>query len=1090
MAPPIKAGDQTIVARNLDTGADERIPLSEYEDGVKSGQYAPGATVTVGQGGHEERESGDVAAHNVSAGTREVSEAGQIEAESKETQRKAFDTGDDKALTFGEGVVDALSLGLIHQHGDEAELRRDVNSGSALLGQLAGTAGGMFVTGPVKFVAGAGEAVGKEAAKNLLKSPILSRGITEASIGASLAGAGSIGHQLSDAIIDDKPFSAEAVMHEAGLGAVLGFGGGLAGGYLSSRLGAARAAVKGQGGLFDPASLKSLTVTDHVRDAVAAVDSSIEKHAANLGVMRTLADEGEIPVIGDLMEKRAGKLADARDARRRIGDAAEGLASDDPKTYARLHDALDDYLEHHADLDELMRPRGWENLKPVTPEPYRAQKVPGFGTPADVDAVQMANGHVNEMSAGLDEAMGSKVGDHPFDAATPNEIAANDRHLAYERNFGRKFERGPEPQATFDTSDASTGPISGEGGIGKTAEEQGLSDLGDHAGPDEATNANIRRKSPIVPAKKPDPFMELGSTPEGAGGYKEFRREGVPLSGPPQDPGYAAQFAKERLGPGRDVSWSVPAENPRFGPHTEASMASRPLAPQAEEGNLLHGAQGESGGQQVSVLPDGYMAKTSSLQENAANFAEFKNRLAEDTQARIARRAAAAEQRASLREMNGDLAPELQADSGLAGREGNHEDLKKLLGVADEAHPGETYGPAEAQSTPGATRNAEKPNARKWINDWYDQVKVSGPTASPGDIAANRITQAVNDIYAATDGRVDAVAALDLAPKYGIKPARSSLVSRMDQVWLLRKAADQVSREGVKAAEKSTGSVAKKALGLVFGAKVGGKLGALVGMVAGDYAGAVGKIASATAKLRLSVTEASAALLSPRTTGAAAAAVVSANRPVAYGDGPVLHDPVQRILQLQRLAASPDSIRDRVAKSAGDHTLVAPAFTQHLQEAAVGTVTSLSLKAPHIYFDRFNQPYSPPQQALRSFLEAENVAHNLPAALDAITAGNATRAQIEAVRDFYPTVASTLVREALNDPAALAKAPPARKRQIDILLGGGVATHSDPGFASRQAAAWAIQQPGAGQSPSKAQSLKMHSETAPTPASSTSPNQQ
>jgi len=1086
MAPPNKLGEAQVVTRDLETGADVSVPLSEYQDGVKAGKYTAGSTATTYQGGHDVVQSAEDAQRSSAAGAGIVDPSQRISEEADKAQRSALDNADDKALTFAEGVVDALSLGLIHQHGDLAELRRDVNSGSALLGQLGGTVGGMFVTGPVKFVAGAGEAVGKAAASSLLKSPILTRGVTEASIGGALAGAGSIGHQLSDAIIDDKPFSAEAILHDAGLGTVLGFGTGLAGGYLSSLRGASRAAVKGQGGLFDPESVKSLTVSDHVRDAVNAVDASVERHAANLGVLRTLADEGEVPVIGDLMEKRAGLLSDARDARRRIGDVAEGMASSDPKKYKAFREAVDDYLDSHSQLDELMRPRGWENLKPITPEPYRPQRAPGFGVGPVDEAAMAAGGDVTTLSQDLDNAMGKGVGDHPFEPATPEEVRSAERRAAYERTYGRKYEPGPEPQFA---QSAETGPMAGEGGVGTTAEEQGLVDVHDRIGAEDATNPGRRAKgrahSPAgepapAPFAKPDPFSELGSHPVEGSYIKDFRGEGVPLSEPPHDPGYARQFAKERLDPSlRDVSWSRPAENPRFGPMTEARMAAKPLVPQAAEDNLLHGAIGESGGREVSVLPDGYMAPTNSLQEQAAQFAEFKNRLAEDTQARIARRAAAKEARASLREMNGDLAPELQAGEKVPG---SLDDLNKLLGVEGEMH-----GPAEAQSTPGATRYADKPNARKWIDEWYSQVKVHGPTASPGDVAATRITQSIDDIFAATEGRVDAVAALDLGPKFGLKPAKSSLASRMDQVWLLRQAADQVSREGVKASGNAAGSVAKKALSTVFGAKVGGKLGALVGLAASGYAGGVAKIAVATGRLGEAVAKAGAAMLVPRVTGAAAAAVVAANRPASYGAGPPIHDPVQRILQLQRLAASPDAIRDRVAKSAGDHTLTAPTLVQHLQEATVGTITALSLKAPKIYLDRFNNPYAPEGQALRRFLEAENTLHNLPVALKAIEQGNATRAQIEAVRDFYPAVAARLVQAAISDRDALSKAPPERKQQVDILLGGGVATHNDPGFAARQAAAWAPQQQP--QSPNKAQALKLKSETAPTPASSTSPNQ-
>lgn len=1086
-----KLGEATVTTTDYTTGGSVSVPLSEYKAGVAAGKYAAGAQATVSQAGANQTESAEQARADLTAGAGAVDTRELAIEDERKAQREALSSWDNKIRTFAEGTIDALSLGLIHQHGDEADLRREVDSGSALLGQLTGTVGGMFVTGPVKMVAGAGEAIGKAAASSLLKSPILARGITEAGVGAALAGAGSVGHQLSDAVIEDKPFSAEAVLHDAGLGAVLGFGGGLAGGWFSSRVGASRAAVRAQGGLFDVESVKSLSVSDHVRDAVAAVDTSIENHAANLGVMRVLADEGEIPTIGDLMEKRAGVLDDARSARARIGDVSEGMSTEDPKKYKAFREAVDDYLGAHAKLDDLMRPRGWEGLKPQNLAEFRPTKVPGFGVgPVD----ELGSDAVTAMSDRLDEEMSG--------------VKGTDRRAAYEAVQGRGYEPLIKPEPV----------VEGEGGIGTSATDQGLEDVHAHAGTEEATNpggkardisdrrlaalksngedvANTpawrdaleeqRQVNNAFPERQELPkggdvnadrarmgLPPLGENVEGAGG-RAFQEAGAPpTSGPPQDPGYAAQNRTEFLNPRARASFERPADNAANSPYTNASVSAKRIPPQAAPGNILDSAVGGTGGQELSQFADGYMVKSASLQENAAMFAEFKNRLAEDTAFTTARRAAGVEARAQ--------APELLAGQG-GGAPGGLGDLDKILGTQ-----GDLYGPPEAQNTPGAARYAEKPNARKWILDWYDQTKVHGPTASPGDIAANRITQSVNDIYAVTEGRADAVAALDLGPKYGLKPAGSSLGARMDQVWLLRKAADTVGKAGVAAAGDSTKKAATAMLGPVLGRRVAGKVGALVGMAAAGYAGTVGRVVAATSKLTSAVESAGAKLLAPRVTGAAAASFVAANRPVAYSDKGPIADPKLRILELQRLAANPDAIRDSVAKSAGDAVLHSPTFVQHLQEAAVGTITSLSLKAPHIYFDKFGDPYSPEAQSLRRFLETENTVHDLPRALNAIGQGNATRAQIEAVRDHYPAVAARLIRQALADRHALSEAPPERKRTIDILIGGGLMASPDPSFAMRQIQAWAPEQD---QSPNKAQALKMRSETAPTPASSTSPNQ-
>lgn len=1074
-------GEAGVQVWDVKANAPAYVKAEDYDAAVKSGDYRPyeqsvergsllGTTANFRPG--ERGQSAFI------SGSEAASEAREKEL------RDAYNTAADKALTFVEGAVDALSVGMIHEHGDLAELRREVNSGSAFAGQLAGTALGLKLpTGPLRWVGGTGEAAGEAAAQALRAGPMLSRGLTEAGLGASLAGAGSLGHQISDAIVEDKPFAAEAVLHDIKLGGLLGGGLGFLGGALSKVRG--RGAIEAQGGLIgsDPALQK--TISGKVQDAVAAMDQAVETHAARLGMLRVLEDEGHFASLG-LVGQRETALAEARALRSKIGDVHEGFASDDAKVYGSFRDALDKYQAKVGELDGLMKARNFEAIVPT--RLGRVENVPGAGTTPIIHGEgDLAPGEVPEMTLGASKAYDS------LDRA------------AFKQIYGREFENLP---ARF-VEEARAEGLAAEGRSAESgAPETARGPAEGAATPQDVTNASPRR------VRKAQAAPEAETPPEAAPVSPERlrAREAMSRIGPPGNETLEELLAKRRateeqvgshvdrfrlggspltdlgivdrgaMGTNRE-GWSnlsIPAENVKYSNYTQGLRTARVIEP-ADAGNAMHGeAAGTvegagTAGAERAIFPDGFMAPAKQVDAAGRLFAEFKDRLARDSE--VARSPAVANV-GGPEDLNA-LLERMQASDAKAGGKAMMAKQAQLEGLGHEFPqygPYQFEGPKEFTGTKGSS-----PDVRKWINDWYQESLQYGPNRSPGEIASADIARATDELYRATGGRADAVGALELGPKYGLKPSTTSLGDRLDQTWLLRKAAAEATEPAAGKANKLVGSLAKKALGAAIGSKAAGVVGGLVGLVAGDYVASAGRVAGAAGRLTQKVAAAGAAMLSPRVPGTVAAAAVAANRAYAYSDAGEIHDPVQRILELKRVAASPDAVRDKIGKSLGDLTLTAPEFARHLIDAGVHQIQALSLKAPAVYFDRFNRPYSPPLGELRKFFETENTVHDLGRALDAAGDGSLTRIQAEAIRIFFPAVHARLGAQLMSDPDQLGSLDPIRTQAAQNLLGVQLTPGADPGFMARSMAAWG--QPGqAQQPPAKPQAFKLRSQTSPTPA--------
>lgn len=301
--------------------------------------------ITLAEGGTEIVRSAEDAAL---IGAPVIDQAGHDRALREGRRAAAFDTSGDALGTFVEGFVDALSLGLIRETGEEADLRRSANPTAAFAGNVAGIAAGMALpVGPVAKVAGLSDDVARAAAKGLLGAgdkSMTARVLSEATQSAALAGGQAFGHQLMDSIIEDKEFSSEAILHEVKLAGVMGAVGGVAL-HGISKMGS-RAEIQAQGGLIGNAD----EAIKPYREALRAYDEVVDHAAAKVGTMRELHAQGLIP--DDVLKQRVAalnKAARARDALENISEA-KALSGTNDALYAKWQRAG---VKHRAAVREL-----------------------------------------------------------------------------------------------------------------------------------------------------------------------------------------------------------------------------------------------------------------------------------------------------------------------------------------------------------------------------------------------------------------------------------------------------------------------------------------------------------------------------------------------------------------------------------------------------------------------------------------------------------------------------------------------------------------------------------------------------------------
>lgn len=996
----------------------------------------------------------------------------------EQDQRDAFDTVGDKALTFAEGVVDAASLGVLHQHGESADIRRDVNAGSALLGQLAGTAAGLGTASPVKFVAEGASKFGRAAAGMVLSEArlatgagrIIGRGVEEAAIGAGLMGSTAVGHQVSDAIVEDKPLAGAAVLHEMGMGALMGFGAGaLSGGF---SVAASRSKIAAQGGLVGD-GVKSLA--DEVVGVHKAWGEAAREYEARAGVLSQLHADGVIP------EEMVVPYRDAARAARAAVDHLDSFSvrqilDASPKEYAKFRGAMEKARGAVDAADEVFR---------APPSEARPQRLDIGGTP-DFPLEPVRTGHAEvpgEWSRHLDELM-----------ATPEARAA------YERLHGRPYEPIELPK------------IEGEGGI------PGERFVDDAAAPTDKT-APGRRARPAEPVEPVEARTGAFDRPgrvsrevNPRGGYADridggvtgmLEREGLgrtQVSGPP-----------EGLRP-----WEPSAPAGRFSlddfsPDTLAGEGQgfSPLNRQVDKGEWLNQNHRNA---DLGLHPDGHFSPVKDMEANARAFEEFRQKAAGETA--IPEPTLVPDGPGTVKDWNvarGDgnrtiKDPNVPHGEPAVEGEATYRDPNVPRGEpppkADRPESPTREAVTAEQPAEGRTGKYERPRpgspewdefkrraAEHYVEKWYWESQARGVRVSPADEAAARLDAALRKLSELSGGRLDSAGALELGEHMGLKPTSDPFVDRLDQIWALRKAArfaadeargvsTPLGRGGRGMAEQMAQRYAAMKMAAIGGVMLG-PIGAVGGWVVGKHLpkmlGFGAKAASASGRLMKAAAETGEQLLRGRRATVAMRAVAG-NRAYAYDEEGPIQDPVQRIRKIHAVAADPDGIRARVRNQLGDAALANPAIASAVEDAAVRHMTNLSLKAPMIYFDALGRTVSPAAGPLRLFQEYENATHDVVALLGAIGKGSVTPAQLTALREQHPEVHAYVIRSVLADPEKLKKLPTASLRAIEGVIGVPLATAA-PGFGGRIQASWAPP-PDQQQAGGKPQAFKI---TAPPP---------
>jgi hypothetical protein len=1064
-----------------------------------------------------------------------------------ERRRAAFDNWGDALLTFAEGITDAASLGLLHIPGEAADIRRDVNSGPAFAGNMLGFVGGMY-GGPVKVVAGIGRKAGEKAAKAVIGE--VAEG-SRAAIGvqtaggaaemAALMGTTSVGHQLTDAILDDKDFSAAAAIHEAGLGAILG--GGFS--FLSGVFGRAakRHEIRGQGGIMDPSSDASKSLADHVRGARDAWDQALSVHEQRLGVLKQLEREGMLEgAFPEFMTMREEALKAATKARAQL-DALdfEGALNSSPKAWGRWVKAWDGYEASMRQLDDIMHVRAAERAPVV--RPGQAAQDPGAPLTENLGIPQEWVGQMDDL------------------------MRNPQRAAEYERLYGRKY----EPQVR-----------EGEmpGGVASPTSELGTPMQRPRGELELPLPANPPLEGPVFDpvlasqTAAPLPGAPLpGRATVSGRGYTVAPGQRTQLPMGARNQGYTATGI---VTPEQRAAQALEATSGGFSPAVKAQAPARPgeLPPGWGPGTTPVRPVWEM--ENTAWYGPGEYGAASIVRENAENFARFQDMMRPTPVRGLKAPAVPAEAVAPTTPVIPRPGTPANVEAALRGemvvptpviprpgmQAGSNQPTPVIprgevpTATASPASPAspatpitevevrpvrgprvEAPGAPETPITPVVERTDVRPvdgttqvsprerlrrnvedarkqegrqAVRRYIDEWQAMSDAAGPRFSPGDYAADRIRSVMQQLQGVTGGRDIAAAATELSKKLRLPEVRSTLGLTLNDIYTLRQLANV-------AADASKGTVLKgfrnspmlewvlrRSAARIAGETgrsaikaVGGKLLGPVGYFGGaalvyQAVGMFGRVAGAAGRLyQRSVKAADQLLKGKRAIYAARAA--AGNRPIAYSDRGPIKDPVERIEELRRVASSPGTLADFVAQASGDLNLVAPEFVASTVAQVQTQLQFLLEMAPPPRYDYLGRPMPPSAGAIRKFLEAENAVFDLETVLNAVAHGTVTKVQVEALRRAHTPVYTRIAAFLMDDPEKLAKLERAKLKTVGMIVGMGFTPDSDPSFVMRQQAAWEPElPPGATLGPSKAQALKIPGAGRPpseTPSSQPTPSQ-
>ncbi len=958
---------------NYQTGVYEDVPASQVGAALAGGTHAATGTTTTtrGEGGLVTRPVEQLGAAAAQGEGSAEDIIAQRAAAERRTER--LEAVSNPGQSFAEGIGEALTLGLLHGTTEIDELRREIDGGWALAGQLVGTVIGLKVPGLVSGVAKAGEKLGAGAARAILGEAstgfrgAAARGLEEASINAALMTATGFGHQITDAVVADKPFAAESIIHEAGIGAVLGFGAGWLGSTFGQLSKSSRAAVEASGVAAKESEAALLAVNDLTR----SWDEALEANSRNAGVLRVLAEDGHIP--SNLVRGRTDAIKNAeraRDALRKL-DPERALRGD-AKEYQKWRSAVERYDDAIREVDDKLAPSLVERAAPypaTVRTPLPEELVPR--AVVDVDAIEAAKGYQSEMKLGLDDIIRKNP----------------ELQEKFASIYGREYQYAEPLVSSID--EANLG-----GRVSAT------SDL--------STNVGVRGKrgrAPEPPAPEPIGLV--------------------------------------RQGPDTVVDARLERFKPTAEPH---DTLVDPRA--AERGDLP-----QRFGTPQKTIVDPRLERFKSTAKPGDTAVEPGPSVVEQVPPEIAR----------------------------AGEP-----------VAPASSVGEEFV-ENAKAAASAPVSEGKKAVHDYLKNWAKEYDAR-PRISSRDKLDARLAEALDRIGRVGGSRLDSAGGLELSRSLGLSQPTGSLGSRLDQVWSLGQAgkfaADEARgvrtplRKGLMGMMQRY-AVHKGARGLASAA-VGGATAGPVGAILG-YAltstGFAGSVASSAGKLAQQVAKVGEALLSGRRAVVAVRAAAG-NRPYQYSDEGPIQDPIQRILEVQRMATNPDAIRARVNKQLGDLVVVAPEMAQHLADTTVSHIREIAMSSPAIMMTPLGTPIAPSGTAMTRFFDFENAMHDLRGTLKALASGGASESQIRAFHVGYPAVHAQLVRGVIGQSEALARLESAKLRAMERALGMPLTRASaEPGYIARLQGNWTSPQvAGRAQAP---QSFKITA-PAPTPVQASS----
>jgi hypothetical protein len=961
--------NQVVQLKDTTTGQVHSVPLSEMADALKSGKYEEynGSIVNTDRLGTVTRVEPSNALGVINAGEGYINPNVIGAEQAIQQQRDAFNNMGDKALTFAEGVVDAASVGLIHEPGDDADVRRDVNSGSALAGQLVGTFAGFETGGPIRFASESGEALGKAASKWMFKdaenslAKFGSKALTEAGSNAALMAAGSTGHQLTDAMFADKPIAVEAIAHEAGMGALLGGSAALMGEGFSHVLKSSRAAAEAGAGVPEFIN-KAGTNFDGI---AGDLHEAVKTHAARLEVLDGAAKEGLIP--SEFIEARRTALNEAKkaaDTLDKLG-SAEGALNGTAKEARKYQEALEDYNTKVGELDKVMQPKikelGLREQQLGTPEQGPVRPTGDDVAPGGVtnEGVQYGNNVMNNSPWGKAQ---------------------------YEKLFGKPWQE--------------IAPSNGAGSVEVSTGEQ---NLGGKNTPTSGDRTQINKPTP-KPADKPIEPSEV--MPSGAKSNAEAFHEA-----------FDKHFA-----------------NP------DPVMDLRKVA--MNDANLKHGFEPRVG----AITPEEF----GSIHQEAIGTSEPNPAYRTE---------------------------EKYIERGKQGRAGNLSDQERANFNND------------AQKVGTEITLDKHERFKKLMDDWFNDSKTI-IRGTPGTKVASDIENKMADLNTQTNGRMDAAGSLELAKQHGFNKPQGLLGERFQQAWAVKKSTS-VAADATRGTNKGDlldllknrigGRIGRIAGGAIAGGYVGGDAGSALGVaLAAGYSSFSGKVAGSIARISDAVAKASESLLSRRSVAVTSKAV-SANNAWSYSDKGPIKDPIQRIMEIQHIAAHPELIEQRLYKSAEDLSVVHPEMHDLLTKVIEHRITALSVRAPKFMWDKWGNALPPAAGELRRFLEYENALNDLQGTLKAVQSGNVTKDQADGLRDGWPAWHMKLSTQLLGDKDSLQKLPAEKLQAIGFITGAPLDNTSDGAYVERQQSSWAIanQQSEANKPTQKPQAFKINSNKVP-----------